>query len=107
MGFRSLVFHAAWTICLSASITMFGVPCSAAEKVTTGDVKTDSVLVEVQKRLRAVKTCRAQVVTVFRLMGQQIEVLDTAAYKVPARIRLEKTRPQPSGMGRRRASDRR
>ncbi len=90
MGFRSLIFQAAWAI---AGVVVFGVPCSAAEKVTTGDVKTDSVLVEVQKRLRTVKTCRAQVATVFRLMGQQIEVLDTAAYKVPARIRLEKALP--------------
>ncbi len=91
MVLKSPVFQAVWAIC--AGMTAFGVPCDGSEKVSTGDVRTDSVLVEVQKRLSAVRTCRAQVVTVLRMMGQQIQVRDTAAYKVPARIRLEKVLP--------------
>ncbi len=91
MVLKSPVFQAVWAVC--AGVTAFGVPCDGSEKVSTGDVRTDSVLVEVQKKLRAVRTCRAQVVTVLRMMGQQVAVRDTAAYKVPARMRLEKVLP--------------
>ena len=66
-------------------------PDLSAEKVSTGDVKTDNVIVEMQGKLKPVKTCRAQVTTRLLLDGEVYVIRDSASYRVPGRLRLERS----------------
>ena len=74
-------------------IAVASAPCAAGEKVSTGDTQTDSAIVIIQRKLKRVKTCRAEVMTVLNIMGQQMEIQDSAAFQVPGRMYLAKTLP--------------
>ncbi|MDA0745316.1 MAG: hypothetical protein O2954_02285 [bacterium] len=61
-----------------------------ADKMSTGDVKTDEVVVALQKKLAEAKACRARVITVFRLDGEEFEILDDLSVRVPGRMHVER-----------------
>ncbi len=79
------------TLFLSAALIGAGTQTLRAEKVSTGDTKTDNVIVELQGKLKPVETCRAQVTTRLTMDGQVYRIKDAASYRVPGRIRLERT----------------
>ena len=81
------------TASLVGLLAVVSVPCEAGEKVSTGDTQTDSAIVIVQRKLKRVKTCRAEVITVLNVMDQQMEIRDSAAFQVPGRMYLAKTLP--------------
>ena len=82
-----------WTASLVGLLAVASVPCEAGEKVSTGDTQTDSAIVIIQRRLKRVKTCRAEVTTVLSIADQQVEIKDSAAFQVPGRMYLAKTLP--------------
>lgn len=63
----------------------------AENKVSTGDEKTDEMMVAVQEQLKELKSCTARVTTIFKLMGQEVEDKADAAFQAPDRIRFEMT----------------
>jgi outer membrane lipoprotein-sorting protein len=60
----------------------------AGEKLTTGDIKTDGMMVALQEKSKTVNSCRARVKTLLRLEGEQFEILDDLYILVPAKIHV-------------------
>lgn len=74
-------------VCLSLS-TMATCGRAVAEKMTTGDAKTDGLMVAIQEKLKSVKTCEFRVRTVLTVEGEQFEILDDVTAQTPARMHV-------------------
>lgn len=59
------------------------------KKMTTGDGKTDAVMVEIQKLVRAIDRCAGTQTTVIRIHGQELTLRANAAFKRPNLMRLD------------------
>ncbi len=57
-------------------------------KVSTGDLKTDEMMVKVQEQLKEIQSCSATLSTVFKMMGEVVEDDVDAVYQLPDRICL-------------------
>ena len=75
------------TVCLAVLMVCGSV--GAENKVSTGDEKTDEMMVAVQAQLKDLKSCTARLTTQFKLMGEEIEDEADAAFQAPDRIRFE------------------
>ena len=91
LGIRTL--QAVWAVSLMAGCIASVASPAAAEKMSTGDAKTDAVMVALQKRLKKVETCRARMVIQLRIMDQQLEIRGDALFKAPDLMRLDLTLP--------------
>lgn len=58
------------------------------KKVSTGDNKTNEMMVAVQEKLKEIHTCTAHLATVFKLMGEEIEDDVSATFQTPDLVRL-------------------
>lgn len=59
------------------------------KKMTTGDGKTDAVMVEIQKLVREIDRCAGTQTTVIRIHGQELTLRANAAFKRPNLMRLD------------------
>ena len=59
------------------------------KKMSTGDGKTDAVMVEIQKLVRAIDRCAGTQTTVIRIQGQELTLRANAAFKRPNLMRLD------------------
>lgn len=59
------------------------------KKMSTGDGKTDAVMVEIQKLVRAIDRCAGTQTTVIRIHGQELTLRANAAFKRPNLMRLD------------------
>lgn len=59
------------------------------KKMTTGDGKTDAVMVEIQKLVREIDRCAGTQTTVIRIQGQELTLRANAAFKRPNLMRLD------------------
>lgn len=60
-----------------------------ADEMSTGDGKTDAVMVEIQKRVREIDRCAGTQTTVIRIQGQELTLRANAAFKRPNLMRLD------------------
>ena len=73
--------------CLALCTTAVGGRASA-EKMSTGDSKTDGLMVAIQEKLKSVKTCETRVRTLLTVEGEQVEILDDIAIQAPVRMHV-------------------
>ncbi len=74
-------------VCFALCMTAMGGRASA-EKMSTGDSKTDGLMVVIQEKLKSVKTCETRVRTLLTVEGEQFEILDDISIQAPVRMRL-------------------
>ena len=60
-----------------------------ADEMSTGDEKTDAVMVEIQKLVREIDRCAGTQTTVIRIQGQELTLRANAAFKRPNLMRLD------------------
>ncbi len=60
-----------------------------ADEMSTGDGKTDAVMVEIQKLVREIDRCAGTQTTVIRIQGQELTLRANAAFKRPNLMRLD------------------
>lgn len=72
---------------LALCVTAMGGRASA-EKMSTGDSKTDGLMVAIQEKLKSVKTCETRVRTLLTVEGEQYEILDDIAIHAPVRMHV-------------------
>ena len=75
------------SVCFALCMTAMGGRASA-EKMSTGDSKTDGLMVAIQEKLKSVKTCETRVRTLLTVEGEQYEILDDIAIQAPVRMRV-------------------
>ena len=63
-------------------------------KMSTGDGKTDAIMVEIQKNAREIATCKAEQSTVIRVMNQELTLNASATFKRPNLMRLDTLQDQ-------------
>ncbi len=63
-------------------------------KMSTGDGKTDKIMVEIQKNAREIATCKAEQTTVIRVMDQKLTLNASATFKRPNLMRLDTVQDQ-------------
>lgn len=63
-------------------------------KMSTGDSKTDEIMVEIQKNAREIATCKAEQTTVIRVMDQELTLNASATFKRPNLMRLDTVQDQ-------------
>ena len=63
-------------------------------KMSTGDGKTDEIMVEIQKNAREIATCKAEQTTVIRIMDQELTLNASATFKRPNLMRLDTAQDQ-------------
>ena len=78
IGFGLIVF---WLLVVGAA--------AEDNKVSTGDAKTDDMMVSLQGKAREVEGCTARLLTVFRVMDQEIEDISEATCRTPNLMRLD------------------
>ena len=61
---------------------------AGADKMSTGDVKTDGLMVAIQEKLKSIKTCEFRVRTLLTVEGEQYEILDDVTAQTPARMHV-------------------
>ena len=66
-----------------------GAALAKGKKLSTGDTKTDGMMVALQEKTKAVEACTGKMVTTLRMMGQEVAIQYDAAFKRPNRIRLD------------------
>ena len=59
------------------------------KKMSTGDGKTDAVMVEIQKLVREIDRCAGTQLTVIRIQGQELTLRANVAFKRPNLMRLD------------------
>lgn len=68
-------------------ILCLGLVCGRAwsddKKVSTGDSKTDAVIVDVQQRRSDMTMCRAKLLTTYKVMDQELQEVSDAFFKAP------------------------
>ena len=66
-------------------------PVSAedADKMSTGDGKTDAIMVEIQKQVREIDRCAGMQTTVIRIMDRELTLRANAAFQRPNLMRLD------------------
>ncbi|MDE2998336.1 MAG: hypothetical protein OXU79_04570 [Gemmatimonadota bacterium] len=74
-------------VCLSLCTLAVG-GRAGADKMSTGDAKTDGLMVAIQEKLKSVKTCAFRVRTLLTVEGEQYEILDDVTAQTPARMRV-------------------
>ena len=76
--------------CIIALMILTGhVGAEAADERSTGDGKTDAVMVEIQKRVREIDRCAGVLTTVIRIQSQELTLRSNAAFKRPNLMRLD------------------
>ena len=75
------------TVCLVLCTAAIGGRASA-DKMSTGDSKTDGLMVAIQEKLKPVKTCETRVRTLLTVEGEQYEILDDITIHAPARMHV-------------------
>ena len=73
-------------VLMAALVCMVEPYAWAGEKMSTGDMKTDEIMVALQEKSKTVSSCRARVKTLLHLEGEQFEILDDVYIQVPAKI---------------------
>lgn len=63
---------------------------AGADKMSTGDSKTDGLMVAIQEKLKSIKTCETRVRTLLTVEGEQYEIVDDIAIQAPARMRVSR-----------------
>lgn len=63
-------------------------------KMSTGDGKTDEIMVEIQKNAREIATCKAEQTTIIRVMDQELVLNASATFKRPNLMRLDTVQDQ-------------
>ena len=81
-----------WVIAMLILTTQ--VSAEKENKMSTGDGKTDAIMVEIQKNAREIATCKAEQTTVIRVMGQELTLNASATFKRPNLMRLDTTQDQ-------------
>jgi len=77
------------TLAVCLSLGTFAIDGRAgADKMSTGDVKTDGLMVAIQEKLKSVKTCEFRVRTLLTVEGEQYEILDDITAQTPARMHV-------------------
>ena len=89
MSFGIPVMRCLAVVCLGLVSGLPGL--SYAKKMTTGDTKTNNVIVELQEKLKKVSTCRSRVITRLRVGEEVFEIRDEGSYALPGKIRLERS----------------
>jgi outer membrane lipoprotein-sorting protein len=59
------------------------------KKVSTGDPKSDALMVEIQKKVRKIDACVAKQTTLIRIMDQEVTLSSNAAFQRPNLMRLD------------------
>ena len=76
--------------CLIAMLILTAqVGAEDADEMSTGDGKTDAVMVEIQKLVREIDRCAGTQTTVIRIQGQELTLRANAAFKRPNLMRLD------------------
>jgi|GEM_PF-1302359 outer membrane lipoprotein-sorting protein len=60
----------------------------AGDKLSTGDIKTDGIMVELQEKSKTVRSCRARVKSLLAFEGEQFEILDDLYIRVPGKTHV-------------------
>ena len=63
---------------------------AGADKMSTGDSKTDGLMVAIQEKLKSIKTCETRVRTLLTVEGEQYEIVDDVAIQAPARMHVSR-----------------
>jgi outer membrane lipoprotein-sorting protein len=69
-------------------VFMNGFALAEDKKVSTGDAKTDAAIVDVQSKRGGTSQCQARLLTVYKVMDQEIEEVSDAFFKGPGFIFL-------------------
>ena len=75
------------TVCLALCAMAMGGRASA-DKMSTGDTKTDGLMVAIQEKLKPIKTCETRVRTLLTVEGEQFEILDDITIQAPAKMHV-------------------
>ena len=81
-----------WVIAMLILTTQ--VSAENENKMSTGDGKTDAIMVEMQKNAREIATCRAEQTTVIRIMDQELTLNASATFQRPNLMRLDTVQDQ-------------
>lgn len=81
-----------WVIAMLILTTQ--VSAENENKMSTGDGKTDAIMVEIQKNAREIATCKAEQTTVIRVMDQELTLNASATFKRPNLMRLDTVQDQ-------------
>ncbi|MCY3679886.1 MAG: hypothetical protein OXH16_00715 [Gemmatimonadetes bacterium] len=81
-----------WVIAMLILTTQ--VSAENENKMSTGDSKTDEIMVEIQKNAREIATCKAEQTTVIRVMDQELTLNTSATFKRPNLMRLDTVQDQ-------------
>ena len=81
-----------WVIAMLILTTQ--VSAENENKMSTGDGKTDEIMVEIQKNAREIATCKAEQTTVIRVMDQELTLNASATFKRPNLMRLDTVQDQ-------------
>ena len=83
------MFSARTTLALSLSLCAMATGGRAgADKMSTGDSKTDGLMVAIQEKLKSIRTCESRVRTLLTVEGEQYEILDDVTIHAPARMHV-------------------
>ncbi len=93
MFLRELTAAVVLTVCAAIGLVGPWVPGARAEKVSTGDAKTDAMMVNLQKKAAKIRACTARTLMAVQVEGQRIEIRGKGAFRSPGEVRLEKTLP--------------
>lgn len=81
-----------WVIAMLILTTQ--VSAENENKMSTGEGKTDEIMVEIQKNAREIATCKAEQTTVIRVMDQELTLNASATFKRPNLMRLDTVQDQ-------------
>ena len=76
-------------VCLALSMMAIG-GRAAADKMSTGDSKTDGLMVAIQEKLKSVKTCEFRIRTLLTVEGEQYEILDDVTIQIPVGMHVSR-----------------
>ncbi len=77
------------TVCFALCTMAIGGRASA-NKMSTGDSKTDGLMVAIQEKLKTIKTCETRVRTLLTLEGEQFEIMDDITIQVPVKMHVSR-----------------
>ena len=87
-----MVFRNALGLCAVVGLSCWAFD-AGADKLSTGDEKTDAMMVEMQKKASDITSCKARTVMTLQIEDQTLEVRGQGIFRGPGQIRLEKVLP--------------